>query len=60
MPDEGDPRLERVRRALDQFLDRLAQAVAQELATRTPPPAPPTGTLRITPDCTRRPDRTDT
>ncbi|MBA4192638.1 MAG: hypothetical protein C0467_32115 [Planctomycetaceae bacterium] len=59
MPDEGDPRLERVRRALDQFLDRLAQAVARELVTSSPPSAPPAGKLRIAPDCSRTPDRND-
>jgi len=59
MPDEGDARLEHVRRALDQFLDRLAQAVARELATSAPPTAPPAGKLRIAPDRSRTPDRHD-
>jgi hypothetical protein len=39
MSDETDG--ESVRRALDEFLDRLARAVVAELKGSTPPPDPP-------------------
>ena len=37
MTDEPDRPVDPVRRALDEFLDRLARAVAGELATPAPP-----------------------
>jgi len=38
MPDGGDPPCDRVRRALNEFLDLLARAVASELTSPTIPP----------------------